>query len=229
MILFVIFRNKALSLSRSEKHSTLSKTQDILIFRVEEYIRSGKNRNIDPNPNRLHTKRKQLGDGGSSSKDPANADLVASAALVLQAYVNYPKNGWGCWLPTTFWKAKTFLEDKHLCDIVATCDQQCCYLTAKCCHSYRKKKPPHQLKLALYILEVAVVWNSSYIKHESSQSMMKTVKMCWCLNSRKLTKTNCWHEALYSVFGMWNWIVKAKSVSLLRLPRLQRYNCSYIL
>ena len=28
-------------------------------------------------------------------------------------------------VPTTLWRAKTFLEDEYLCDIVATCDQQC--------------------------------------------------------------------------------------------------------
>ena len=54
-------------------------------------------------------------------------------------------------VPTTLRKAKTFLEDEYLRDIVATCDQQCFYFKAKCCHSYRKNDPPHQLKLALCI------------------------------------------------------------------------------
>ena len=96
-------------------------------------------------------------------------------------HVNYPENGWGNSLsnlpmftraemdkhvaksgknignknhhsvPTTLRKAKTFLEDEYLREIVATYDQQCFYFKAKCCHSYRKNDPPHQLKLALCI------------------------------------------------------------------------------
>ena len=54
-------------------------------------------------------------------------------------------------VPTTLLKAKTFLEDEYLCDIVATCDQQCFYFKAKCCHGYRRNDPPHQLKLAMCI------------------------------------------------------------------------------
>ena len=153
-----------------------------LIYRVEEYIRSGKDRNIvDPDPNGLYTKRKQQRHGVSSSKDPVNTDLVASSDQASQVHVSYPENGWGYSLskmplftraemdkhvaksgknignknhhsvPTTLRKAKTFLEDEYLRDIVATSDQQCFYFKAKCCHSYRKNDPPHQLKLALCI------------------------------------------------------------------------------
>ena len=152
------------------------------ISRVEEYIRSGKDRNIvDPDPNGLYTKRKQQHDGISSNKGPVNTDLVASSNQVSQVHVNYPENGWGCSLskmtmftgaemdkhiaksgknignknhhsvPTTLRKAKTFLEDEYLCDIAATCDQECFYFKAKCHHSYRKNDPPYQLKLALCI------------------------------------------------------------------------------
>ena len=153
-----------------------------LIYRVEEYIRSGKDRNIvDPDPNGLYTKRKQQRLGVSSSKDPVNTDLVASSDQASQVHVSYPENGWGYSLskmpmftraemdkhvaksgknignknhhsvPTTLRKAKTFLEDEYLRDIVATSDQQCFYFKAKCYHSYRKNDPPHQLKLALCI------------------------------------------------------------------------------
>ena len=111
------------------------------ISRVEEYIRSGKDRNIiDPDPNRLYTKRKQQRHGISSSKDQVNTDLVASSDQASQVHVSYPENGWGYSLlnvpkftradmdkhvvksgknignknhhsvPTTLWKAKTFLS-----------------------------------------------------------------------------------------------------------------------
>ena len=55
-------------------------------------------------------------------------------------------------IPTTLRKAKTFLEDEYLYDIVATSDQQWFYFQAKCYHSFRKNDPPHQLKLALCIV-----------------------------------------------------------------------------
>ena len=143
------------------------------IFRVEEYITSGRDKTIvDPEPTGLYTKRKQ------QIADSLNTDPVAKVDVV-----NYPESGWGNSLekmpmftraemnehiarsgknignihhhsvPTTLRKAKTFLEDEYLHEIMATCDEHCFYFKAKCCHSYRKNDPPHQLKLALCIVK----------------------------------------------------------------------------
>ena len=144
------------------------------IFRVEEYITSGKDKTIvDPEPTGLYTKRKQ------QIEDSLNTDPVAKKVDV----VNYPESGWGNSLekmlmftraemnqhiarlgknignihhhsvPTTLRKAKTFLEDEYLHEIMATCDEHCFYFKAKCCHSYRKNDLPHQLKLAVCIVK----------------------------------------------------------------------------
>ena len=51
------------------------------IFRVEEYISSGKDKNIvNPDPNRLYTKRKQQRGGVSSSEDLVNTNPVATTS-----------------------------------------------------------------------------------------------------------------------------------------------------
>lgn len=159
----------------------------MLIFRVDEYLNSGKDKNIvDPDPNGLYTKRKEQRDG-ATSKDKAT-DLSTSSDQV--DVVNYPESGWGTSLaklpfftraemdkhiarsgknignkdhhsvPTALRKAKTFLEDEYLHEIMGASDDKCFYFKAKCCHSYRKNDPPHQLKLSICIL-MGEVLNSS--------------------------------------------------------------------
>ena len=164
------------------------------IFRVEEYISSGKDKNIvDPDPNGIYTKRKQQRGGVSSSEDLVNTNPVATTSSDQGSQmhaVNYPESGWGNSLaklpmftraemdkhiaksgknignkdhhsvPTALRKAKTFLEDEYLHEIMATCDDKCFYFKAKCYHSYRKNDPPHQLKLALCIREGDVLHSS---------------------------------------------------------------------
>ena len=63
-------------------------------------------------------------------------------------------------VPTTLRKAKTFLEDEYLHDIVAASDQQCFYFKAKCFHSFWKNDPLHQLKLAFCIVKGDVLHSS---------------------------------------------------------------------
>ena len=52
-------------------------------------------------------------------------------------------------VPTTMRKAKTFLEDEYLNDLSVTSDQVHFFFKSKCQHSFRKKNPPHNLKVAL--------------------------------------------------------------------------------
>ena len=141
-----------------------------LLFRVYEYIRTGNAKKIvDPDPNK---ERKKSIDG------------LASPPGVQR--VKFPSTGWGTSLekmpefsradmnrhiissgknladkdhhsiPTGLRKAKTFLEDEYLEQIESAHDQRYFYFAAKCCHSFRKNDPPHQLKLALGVLSGAV-------------------------------------------------------------------------
>jgi len=146
-------------------HSALS-------FRVEQYIETGRDKNVvDPDPSGLYTKRKQQQHGSQIQGDKATSS------------VDYPRDGWSTSLakllvftrgemneyivrsgknignkdhnsvPTTLRKVKTFLEDKYLHEILAASDQKCFYFKAKCYHSFRKNDLPHQLKLALCIVK----------------------------------------------------------------------------
>ena len=63
-------------------------------------------------------------------------------------------------VPTSLRKAKTFLEDEYLREVNAASDDSCFYFQAKCCHSFRKNDPPHQLKLALCIFKGGVLDSS---------------------------------------------------------------------
>ncbi|KAK2547160.1 hypothetical protein P5673_033064 [Acropora cervicornis] len=122
------------------------KTKAELVKRVEEYIKTGKDKHIvDPDPNGLYTKRKQqrIGIGAASSVtdgDPHNKERLT---------VDYPTDGWSTSLekmpmftraemnehiarsgknisdiqnhsvPTSLKKAKTSLEDEYLREINA--------------------------------------------------------------------------------------------------------------
>ena len=136
--------------------------------RVEEYIKSGKDKNIiDPDPNGLYTKRKKQRNRASSSEadssrgDWNNKDLPS---------IKYPTDRWSTSLekmpmftrlkmnehivrsgknisdkehhsvPSSLRKAKTFLEDEYLREIIAASDERCFYLQSKCCHSFRKNE-----------------------------------------------------------------------------------------
>jgi len=63
-------------------------------------------------------------------------------------------------VPTTLRKAKTFLEDEYLHEVMAASYQQCFYFKDMCYHSFRKNDPPHRLKLALCIVKGDVFHSS---------------------------------------------------------------------
>ena len=70
------------------------------------------------------------------------------------------------YVPTPLRKAKTFLEDEYLHEIIATRDDKCFYFKAKCCHSYRKKKqqPTASVKIInLYPQELYCCWKSGVL------------------------------------------------------------------
>ena len=158
----------------------------VTVFRVEEYVASGKDKTVfDPDPNRLYTKRK-LQKIGASSCDPVLIDNNNKH----RRFVKYPEIGWNFCLkkmpmftkaemsehisrsgktiagiehhsvPTSLRKAKTFLDDEYLHEIMATSDDKYFYFRSKCYHSYRKNDPPHELKITLCILNGTVIHGS---------------------------------------------------------------------
>ena len=71
-------------------------------------------------------------------------------------------------IPANLRKAKTFLKDEYLEDIVANSDQRYFYLRAKCYHSFRKKDAPHSLRFVLCIVsgQVTVCMPTVHVKLE---------------------------------------------------------------
>ena len=194
----------------------------VTVFRVEEYVASGKDKTVfDPDSNRLYTRRK-LQKIGASSCDPVLIDNNNKH----RRFVKYPENGWNFCLkkmpmftkaemsehisrsgntiagiehhsvPTSLRKAKTFLDDEYLHEIMATSDDKYFYFRSKCYHSYRKNDPPHELKITLCILKETVIHSSctcvagqvGYCNHISAL-MLKRCK--FSLFEAKTTKDLC--------------------------------------
>ncbi|XP_073237731.1 uncharacterized protein [Porites lutea] len=147
------------------------KTKAELVKRVYEYIRSGKDKQIiDPDPHKIYSRRKQ--------KQGTSSELVKEST----AAAEFPTTGWGTSLekmpmftrlqmnhhvlksgktignidhhtvPTGLVKARRFLDDEYLEDIECASDSKYFFFKGKCCHSFRKNDPPHNLKIALCIL-----------------------------------------------------------------------------
>ena len=74
-------------------------------------------------------------------------------------------------VPTTLRRAKTFLEDVYLHNILAASEQQRFYFKAKCNHSIWRNDPLHQLKLALCTIKGDVL-------HSSCTCIAGKVELC---------------------------------------------------
>jgi len=74
-------------------------------------------------------------------------------------------------VPTSMKKAKTFLEDEYLQEILATSDDEHFYFKCLCHHSFRKNDLPHQLKVALCLL-------TGSVKHASCSCVAGKVGFC---------------------------------------------------
>ena len=143
------------------------KTKAELVKRVHEYIRTGKDKQVvDPDPHKIYSRRKQK-QGTSSELDKESTESV-----------KFPSSGWGSSLEkmpmftrlqmnhhvlktgkafTGLVKARRFLDDEYLQDIECVSDSKYFFFKGKCCHSFRKNDPPHDLKIALCILSGEVV------------------------------------------------------------------------
>ena len=152
----------------------------ISCIRVEEYIASGRDKIIvDPDPNKIYTKRKAR---------ECSISLPGSSSHTKEVTeINYPTTGWGRNLeklplftkaemkkhvensgkrvgsvehhsvPTSLKRAKTFLQDEYLKDIEANDDENYFYFKCKCYHSYKKHEAPHTIQVALCIISAQVM------------------------------------------------------------------------
>jgi len=125
--------------------------------------------------------------------------------------IKFPKSGWGTQLlkmplftkakmnnyiensgkllgsshhsvPTSWRKAKTFLEDEYLTNVECTSDEKHFYFHCKCYHSFRKNDEPHNIKLALCIVSGSVVESTcSCVAGKTgycNRSLALMLKMC---------------------------------------------------
>lgn len=142
---------------------------------MNEYIRTGRDKNIvDPSPHQVYSRRKECENQQKEfrnktgdkervkfpDEDKAWSTSLDTMPLFTRGHMdshikNSGKNITGNpnhSIPTGLRKAKTFLEDEYLESIKCCHDQRYFYVRAKCCHSFRKNDPPHDLKLALCII-----------------------------------------------------------------------------
>lgn len=144
-----------------------------IIFRIYEYIKSGKDKEIvDPDPNKIYSRRKSRIVESNSSKDSSDSRKTVTfptdnwstslaqmplftIAELNNHIVNSGKRSGGQdhhSVPTNLIKAKKFLDDEYLEEIESNHDAETFYFKSKCCHSFRKNEPPHQLKIAICIV-----------------------------------------------------------------------------
>ena len=152
------------------------KTKAELVKRVYEYMRTGKDKQVvDPDPHKIYSRRKEK----QGTRSEPDTEINES--------VQFPSSGWGTSLekmpmftrlqmnrhvlksgkaianvdhhtvPTGLVKARRFLEDEYLEDIECVSDSRHFFFKGKCCHSFRKSDPPHNLQIALCILSGEVV------------------------------------------------------------------------
>ena len=160
----------------------------ISCIRVEEYIASGRDKMIvDPDPNKINTKRKAR---------ECSISLPGSSSHTKEVTeINYPTTGWGRNLeklplftkaemkkhvensgkrvgsvehhsvPTSLKRAKTFLQDEYLKDIEANDDENYFYFKCKCYHSYKKHEAPHNKKKFYFRVQCSrLPWSNTQLR-----------------------------------------------------------------
>lgn len=144
---------------------------------MNEYIDTGRDKDlVDPDPHLLYRRRKERDSKLAlesikipakaadrvkfPNKDDAWGKSLDKMPMFTRAQMNtHIKNSGkniadkdNHTIPTGLRKAKTFLEDQYLEEICCLHDQRYFYFKAKCCHSFRKNEPPHELKIALCVI-----------------------------------------------------------------------------
>ena len=125
---------------------------------------------MDPDPHNIYSRRKE--------KQTTSTDLSADS----EESVEFPRAGWGSSLekmpmfmrvemngfvmksgkaiantdhhtvPTGLVKARRFLDDEYLEDIECASNSKHFFFKGKCCHSFKKSEPPHNLKICVCIV-----------------------------------------------------------------------------
>jgi len=205
-----------------------------LIFRVEDFIKNGKDKHIvDPDPHKIYTRRKEM----------ASKPLSEPSQQIPQRPVKYPENNWTTSLesmplftraemdlhilksgknvvtsvPTNLRKAQTFLDDEYLHEIVTSKDQRYFYFKANCSHSFRKNDAPHSLKVALCVLSgrvehaycSCVAGADGYCNHVLAL-MLKLAKftLFHCKTTKDLCKDKDETEAVACTSELLKWRLK---------------------
>ena len=148
---------------------------------MDEYIKSGRDKTIvDPDENKIFSKRKARKHNLTSDEIQPNINKPENAATDPVVYpengwstslsrmpfftraemnLHISKSGKSFdpqsknhTVPTCIRKAKTFLDDEYLKEILATSDQKHFYFKCFCYHSFKKNDPPHKLTVALDIV-----------------------------------------------------------------------------
>ena len=130
---------------------------------------SGRDKNVvDPGQNLIYTRRKQREEQLQTQSDPLPKESTVkfsstgwSTSLqrmllftkeemdlhVSQSGKNIDRNKQNYAVPASMRKAKTFLEDEFLTDIVPASDNELVYFKCLCHHSFKKMRPLTNYKL----------------------------------------------------------------------------------
>ena len=153
-----------------------------MFCRVLEYVASGREKDVvDPGQNLIYTRRKQRQEQSQTQSDllpkestvkfPSTGWSISLQRMPLftkaemdlhisQSGKNIDRNKQNHAVPTSMKKAKTFLEDEYLRDIVAASDNEYFFFKCLCHHSFKKNEAPHKLQVALCLVSGAVKYAS---------------------------------------------------------------------
>lgn len=143
---------------------------------------SGRDKDVvDPDENLIYTRRKQRQEKLQTRNDPLLKEspvrfpstgwstslqrmpLFTKAEMdlhVSQSGKTIDRSKQSHTVPTSMRKAKTFLEDEYLKDVVAASDNEYFFFQCLCHHSYKKNEAPHKLKVALCLVSGSVKYAS---------------------------------------------------------------------
>ena len=94
-------------------------------------------------------------------------------------------------VPTSFRKAKTYLQDEYLHEIKTNYDQQYFYYRAKCFHSFKRNESPHNLIIALCLISGEVFFANCGPSCGAGKSRFCNHVLALMLKVCKYTLYNC--------------------------------------
>ncbi|RMX61549.1 hypothetical protein pdam_00013725, partial [Pocillopora damicornis] len=138
----------------------LRKTIYLVLLFLEENLRSKAKQVVDPDSHKIYSRRKEK--QGTSSEPDTNSnesvhqysfpaldgELHLKRWLQMNRHIFKSGKASPIWNTTPFRSDKRFLDDEYLEDIECVSDSRYFFFKGKCCHSFRKSDPPHNLKIA---------------------------------------------------------------------------------